>query len=238
MSFPHHCSPLIKWSKRKNKSANFPKKKGNKNFVCPYMCARVCAWPPGGFRNHSDIDLPVVWTSWRAHSTVRARTELEVACTALPVVCLDKLKLSNLPRVTQHICASAEIHILLFTAIVPPLVFISHGGYQVHSNLRDVFSDIPALCLKDVFLLSTGCDQPDPPLPGGLSRWVLWQKFKDPAEAGQMAQWLLCLGEIPDTSYEEPVWFCCLTGGGTSSVPERGLSSSLPDSPRLQTFWI
>ena len=52
----------------------------------------------------------------------------------------------------------------------------------------------------EIILLSGGYCQLDLAAPSGHTNSLLCQKFKDPAEVGQMAQWFLCLKEILDTS--------------------------------------
>jgi hypothetical protein len=56
----HHCLPLIKWHKRKNEFANFPKKKSNKNCVDSCTSKSTCE-----IKLFDLIKLLVVWTSYR-----------------------------------------------------------------------------------------------------------------------------------------------------------------------------
>lgn len=117
---------------------------------------------------------------------------------------VEELKLKHLSKFPQHISARTKIQVLPFTAVMHSLTFILYEGYQIWNSRREDFSNIPPLCLKRMILLSARSCQLDPAIPSGATGWIWWQKFKDPAEVGQTAQWCLCFREIPDTSYKEP----------------------------------
>lgn len=167
----------------------------------------------------SGIKHFVEWTSCRpaqAPRTVSTRRGLEITYTTLPIVYLEKLKLSHRPKATQRISIWMKIQIIFFTAIMQPLTFIFCEEYQVWSSLREDFADIPPPCLKEMILLSVGYCRLDLAASSGSTSWIWWQRSKDP---GKWPSDFSVSERVKTPHSRSPVWnwrFCCFRGGTMS----------------------
>lgn len=104
--------------------------------------------------------------------------------TLSPLYSLRNQSLVIYPRSPKHISGKPKIRILVFIAIVHHLTFIFCEGYHVQNSLRKDFVS----SVFEIILLSGGYCQLDLAAPSGHTNSLLCQKFKDPAEVGQMAQ--------------------------------------------------